>query len=366
MDNDHIPAHSTKSIIQKSETEGIQNQDKTGTKANKQKPPPYEKKRTPDMGVRPGAQEEEGRFQKKDGDIEFDFITIDGIGLCAFDIPTGGYPRRINEVMNLAYRPGDVILATYPKCGTHWGSEIINMIVKKRANYMKETKESAMLEALPTFEKMLERLPSPRVLNSHFPYKWFPREHIQRGGKVVHLTRNPKDTYVSFFHHCKNLLDLGHKTKDMTWTQFFDTCVIGKDVVYGTWFDYEKEIDLAKKTNKNIYTLHYENMKENPEREIQCLATFLDVQLSDSLIKDIANKCEFQNLKKADEEVKENSPEIQKMFDDFLKNCPDTKVDMYRKGIAGDWKNHFTMAQNEQFENMYEKEMRDTDVKVIY
>ncbi|KAK3091078.1 hypothetical protein FSP39_016969 [Pinctada imbricata] len=49
---------STKSIIQKSETEGIQNQDKTGTKANKQKPPPYEKKRTPDMGVRSGAQEE--------------------------------------------------------------------------------------------------------------------------------------------------------------------------------------------------------------------------------------------------------------------------------------------------------------------
>ncbi|KAK3096674.1 hypothetical protein FSP39_002279, partial [Pinctada imbricata] len=45
-------------IISKSETEGIQNQDKTGTKANKQKPPPHEKKRTPDMGVRPGAQEE--------------------------------------------------------------------------------------------------------------------------------------------------------------------------------------------------------------------------------------------------------------------------------------------------------------------
>ncbi|KAK3105568.1 hypothetical protein FSP39_000734 [Pinctada imbricata] len=35
------------------------NQDITGTKANKQKPPPYEKKQTPDMGVRPGAQEEQ-------------------------------------------------------------------------------------------------------------------------------------------------------------------------------------------------------------------------------------------------------------------------------------------------------------------
>ncbi|KAK3092582.1 hypothetical protein FSP39_004597 [Pinctada imbricata] len=45
--------------FRKSETEGIQNQDKTETKANKQKPPPHEKKRTPDMGVRPGAQEEQ-------------------------------------------------------------------------------------------------------------------------------------------------------------------------------------------------------------------------------------------------------------------------------------------------------------------
>ncbi|KAK3095342.1 hypothetical protein FSP39_013448 [Pinctada imbricata] len=48
----------TKSIIQKIRNRGIRNQDKTGTKANKQKPPPYEKKRTPDMKVRPGAQEE--------------------------------------------------------------------------------------------------------------------------------------------------------------------------------------------------------------------------------------------------------------------------------------------------------------------
>ncbi|KAK3097132.1 hypothetical protein FSP39_006656 [Pinctada imbricata] len=49
----------------KSETEGIQNQDKTGTKANKQKPPPYEKKRTPDMGLKPGAQEEQNVQMKR-------------------------------------------------------------------------------------------------------------------------------------------------------------------------------------------------------------------------------------------------------------------------------------------------------------
>ena len=58
MDNDHIPIYSAKSIIQKIINRRHTNQDKTGTKANKQKPPPHEKKRTPNMGVRSGAQEE--------------------------------------------------------------------------------------------------------------------------------------------------------------------------------------------------------------------------------------------------------------------------------------------------------------------
>ncbi|KAK3098628.1 hypothetical protein FSP39_021377 [Pinctada imbricata] len=51
MDNDHIPVYRTNYCRQfrKSETEGIQNQDKKETKANKQKPPPHEKKRTPDI-----------------------------------------------------------------------------------------------------------------------------------------------------------------------------------------------------------------------------------------------------------------------------------------------------------------------------
>ncbi|KAK3096300.1 hypothetical protein FSP39_025479 [Pinctada imbricata] len=59
MDNDHIPVYSTKSIIQKirnrRHTKSGQNRNQS---KQKQKPPPYEKKRTPDMRVRPGAQEE--------------------------------------------------------------------------------------------------------------------------------------------------------------------------------------------------------------------------------------------------------------------------------------------------------------------
>ncbi|KAK3084338.1 hypothetical protein FSP39_011821 [Pinctada imbricata] len=306
-----------------------------------------------------------GRFQKQYGDVEFDFITIDGIGLNEFEVSPGGHTKRIKDIINLECRPDDVLLATYPKCGTHWTNEILHMVLQRSANYMKETKLGAMLEVLPSLDT-LDRLQSPRVLNTHLPYKWLPRKHIQNGGKIIHTTRNPKDTYVSYFHHCKNLLELGNKSKNMTWAQFFDTCVIGKDVVYGSWFDYEKEIDLAKKSNKNIYTVYFENLKEDPEREIKGIVTFLDIQLPDSLIKEIAQKCEFQNLKKADKEFKEDPPEIKGMLEEFQMLFPDVKVDMYRKGIVGDWKNYFTIAQNEQFDALVEKELKDTSVKAIF
>ncbi|KAK3093224.1 hypothetical protein FSP39_012919 [Pinctada imbricata] len=306
----------------------------------------------------------EGRFQRKDGEIEFDFITLDGIGLPPFPAAyqPGGFPKRIKEIQNLDCRADDIILATYPKCGTHWTNEILQMLVKGDANYTKESKMFFMLEALDDLNSIKD-FKSPRVLNLHFPYKWFPREHIENGGKIVHTTRNPKDAYVSLFHHARSSLEHGVKTKNMTWDQFFNTCVLGKNSAYGSWFDFEKEIEQAKKVNNNIYTIHFEQLKEDPEKVIKDLAMFLDIPASDYLIKDIAEKCLFQNMKKADKDIKE----LPKTIEEYKSSHKDFEFPvMYRKGIVGDWKNHFTVSQNEQFDAMFEKEMNGTDVKVLY
>ena len=113
------------------------------------------------------------------------------------------------------------------------------MLVQGNSNYTKQAKISSMLEAVRDISA-IESPESPKVLNTHLPYKWLPRKHKENGGKIIHITRNPKDAYVSNYYHMLNLLVLGATTRDMTWTQYFDTYVMEK----GTFF--QKQNDITK------------------------------------------------------------------------------------------------------------------------
>ncbi|KAK3083912.1 hypothetical protein FSP39_005205 [Pinctada imbricata] len=100
-------------------------------------------------------------------------------------------------------------------------------------------------------------------------------------------------------------------------------------------------------------------------REVKKLAAFLDIQLSDDLIRDITQNCLFPNLKQANDEIKEFPSEIQKFIKEQTEVIPDFQnPNIFRKGIVGDWKNHFTVAQNEQFDVLYQREMKDSDIEV--
>lgn len=70
------------------------------------------------------------------------------------------------------------------------------------------------------------------------------------------------------------------------------------------------------------------------------------MKIADRLLKEIAEKCQFDNLKTADKSVR-NDEALSKIMRAVSLNEHPT---IYRKGEIGDWKNYFTVAMSEAFD----------------
>ncbi|XP_055996318.1 sulfotransferase 1E1-like [Ostrea edulis] len=300
---------------------------------------------------------------KGDGDFKPPAITeFDGMVLPPFPPLLEDAKKRFEEMRNLECRKDDVILATYPKSGTHWVWEIVCMLLKSKAEYSKETKEFLFLEAIPDIS-LVDNIPSPRPLNTHVPYRWLPKQHIENGGKIIHVLRNPKDVAVSLYHHLANANELGEDPDFKTFCEYIMDKESGK--VMGGWFAYEKEFKQAEAndTCSAIFTVQYESLKKNPIQEIKRLAKYLDVDVKDEVVAVIADKCSFKKLKEANATLKDHS-NVSKLHPKV--EAEQIALKLYRKGEIGDWKNHFTVAMNEQFDAMFNEEMKDSKIQVLY
>ena len=146
--------------------------------------------------------------------------------------------------------------------GTHWAWEIINMVLQQNTEYRKDIKEALMLEATFNLDT-LNKAQSTRVLNTHLPYRWLPKKHIENGGKIIHVTRNPKDMYVSYFHHAAGSQELGKKALGMTWNQYFDNYVMGKgNCLY--CFEEKRQKSETQAYDKSFYTHSSSKKANNP------------------------------------------------------------------------------------------------------
>ncbi|XP_067680792.1 sulfotransferase 1A1-like [Haliotis asinina] len=210
--------------------------------------------------------------------------------------------EMIRNVQKLQLRDDDVMIAAYPKCGTHWLWEIVTMLRAGNSEYSKKPKEISML-GMAKFERA-DELPSPRVLNSHLYFRHLPEKLVEKGIKTIFILRNPKDVSVSYFNMVNGTK--GSFGFEGTYSEYLDLFLEGK-VSSGDYVDYVKDWMQVKQDNPDlpVLTLFYENLKENPVKNIKTVAEFLGVSVTDEMCEQIAEACSFKKLKAADEEVKE-------------------------------------------------------------
>ncbi|XP_048065039.1 cytosolic sulfotransferase 3 isoform X2 [Megalobrama amblycephala] len=219
------------------------------------------------------------------------------------------------KVKNFQARPDDVLIATYPKAGTE------------------------LADNLPT---------SPRLIKTHLPVQLVPRSFWEQNSKIVYVARNAKDNAVSYFHFDRMNMA---QPEPGDWNTFLQKFMEGKNV-FGPWYDHVIGWWEKKQTYSNLLYLFYEDLVEDTGHEVERLCSFLGLSTSVEEREKITKGVQFDAMKQ------------NKMTNYSTLPVMDFKISPFmRKGKVGDWKNHFTVAQNEQFDEVYKEKMKNTTVK---
>ncbi|XP_045161909.2 sulfotransferase 1E1-like [Mercenaria mercenaria] len=134
-------------------------------------------------------------------------------------------------------------------------------------------------------------------------------------------------------------------------------CAPMKSAEYQSWFEYVLEWEelMANNPELPVHLIYYEDLKEDSLKEICRLGRFLGIEDKDGLFEAISEKCQFENM--VQDKQQYQAPDGASIVDGFT---------FYRKGDIGDWKNWFTVAQNEMFDEIYRNKMKDSKHKFRY
>ncbi|XP_076434825.1 sulfotransferase 1A1-like [Babylonia areolata] len=278
-----------------------------------------------------------------------------GGGLLVPAFPTiPDFRQHARDVREMELTPRDVIVAGFPKSGAHWVTSVVHMLMTGSTDRYFKTGLGSFLDRTPIRPHYIATTDSPRLFYTHLKLQYLPKQVREKKVKVIYLQRNPKDTWVSFFNHVTG--HTGRLAYKDSWGHFFDVMMTG-GYWYGDWFDYEldweRDIETERAEGLPVFVNAYEDLKKDPVSQIEKLDRFLGHNQGRELCERIAEACHFPTMKAAKQGEWKG--------DNFFQA---NAMAYYRKGEVGDWKNWFTVAQSEKFDQKFSDRMQGS--KLVY
>ncbi|KAI8564319.1 hypothetical protein RHMOL_Rhmol03G0171600 [Rhododendron molle] len=216
--------------------------------------------------------------------------------------------------------PSDILLASFPKTGTTWLKALATAILSHDSNPKSEYSQTDQLqtqnphELIPFLEmetfgenpsRDINQYPSPRVFSTHLPYSILPESIKNSGCRIIYISRNPADTFVSSWHFTNKR--------------------------FGTKISIEEAFD--EFCNGII---------EDPNKHVRRIAEFLGCSLSADEIEQVVLKCSFERLSKLD--VNKDEERVHTWGIKFSS--------YFRTGVVGDGKKLLSPEMMERIENL--------------
>ncbi|MFI4975871.1 MAG: sulfotransferase domain-containing protein [Caulobacterales bacterium] len=258
-------------------------------------------------------------------------------------------------------RADDIIVATYPKCGTTWTQRIVDLLVFQSPDPRPFGRTSPWLDAkiFATIEQDLATLDAQthrRFIKTHLPYDSVP---IYEGVKMIHVARDGRDACMSMHNHMRGFRPeivaaiAAAAMADGTATERPPETPEDPRDYYLQWiaeaqrgarpddvpfFEFENTY-WSRRTLPDLLFVHFNDLKADLAGEIRRIADFLGIDTPESLLPDLARAASFETMKS---QAGEMLPELSMAFDHGADR-------FINKGTNGRWKDVLSEADLEPY-----------------
>lgn len=220
-------------------------------------------------------------------------------------------------------RPDDIIIATYPKCGTTWMQRIVSLLVFQTAEPKPIVQVSAWIDRrfpqpIEAVIAQIEAQKHRRFLKSHLPLDGLP---FYDAVKYIHVARDGRDVCMSFHNHVTGFIDpmldqlnkagLEDEAVGRSYPKisadpggFFHQWISQGEVPGHddgspgmSFFHFERTWWEAR-DRPNVLLVHYNDLKADLSGEMQRIAEFLEISVAPTLWPELVDAASFEAMRR--------------------------------------------------------------------
>ena len=262
------------------------------------------------------------------------------------------------------FRPDDIVIASWGKSGTTWTQQIVSQLV------FQGSEEGPINATSPWFDlrivppeatlAVLEAQQHRRFLKTHCPLENLV---FSPEAKYIFVARDGRDAIWSLHNHMRNATPLFYQLINETPGRvgpallkppadpreyFLD--ILKDDQQASVAFPLWKTIRgwYFARDLPNVLLVHFNDLKADLSREIQRIAEFLDMEVTETKLAEITGHCTFDYMKS---HAVDMSP-VQSAI--AFENGPDTFI---HKGSNGRWKDVLSVDDVKRYEEKVVSEL---------
>jgi hypothetical protein len=238
--------------------------------------------------------------------------------------------------------PDDLFIVSYPRSGNTWARFLVGNLVSPDEPITFANLEHRVPDIYQNSNDQLLRQTRPRVLKSH---EYFD----PRYKNLIYIVRDPRDVAVSYYHyHIKTRRIEEEHPVD----RFVARYVAGELDPFGSWGDNVGSWLGARAVTKGFLLLRYEDLLLEPARELNRIATYMELPASTERLNQIVEMSSAGTMRRMEQDQSDSWRPMTKT----RKDKP-----FVRAAKAGIWRYELPVGAARQIEVAWKRQMKELE-----